>query len=75
MKHRSHLKANTKEGGLRQHLRVCGDVDRDCVSEGAFVIRMCIHTYILMYVHTCGDAAGNCVSDGASLCIDTYEYT
>ena len=43
-----------------------------CQRVRSFVIRMCIHTYILMYVHTCGDAAGNCVSDGASLCIDTY---
>jgi hypothetical protein len=78
--HRIHLKANTKEDGLRQHLRVCGDVDRDCASEGACVcvhtyIDTYVYTYILMYVHTCGDADGDCVSDGVSPCIDTYEYT
>jgi len=36
--------------------------------------RMCILTYILMYVHTCGDADGDCVSDGASLRMNIHRY-
>ena len=78
VKHRSHLKATTKEGGLRQHLRVCGDVDRDCVSEGASVcvhtymdtyVYTYIHTYVCTYMRRCGWRL--CVR----WCVSTYEYT